>query len=126
MSHSEIVQIYHSFALNTTTSSNYYTMKECLIYLNSDMRSLSPSSTKNLSWIFVEIHNRTLTCVHIWNTIYNDIDFNTWEMTFKIPFMCTCDTKLQSFQFMYRIMITIIQCNKWLFIGLHPSDIIYL
>ena len=47
-----------------------------------------------------------------WNDIYQ-IDDNDWSSIFRVPFTCSKDTYLQTFQFC--ILHRIFPCNKWLY-----------
>jgi hypothetical protein len=83
----------------------------CRISLNKDIISIHNLSCKQFYWMYIEKYQRQPTCIATWNERYN-MDNDVWEAIFEIPFTCTRDTKLQSFQF--RLNHRIIQCNKWL------------
>ena len=51
------------------------------------------------------------TAIEKWNSTY-DICSEDWPEIFRLPYSCTTDTQLQSFQ--YKILHRIFPCNKWL------------
>jgi hypothetical protein len=104
--------IWRNEITSTSGNVNVNIIKGCVLHVNNDITPLHIMSSKNVYWVFIEKFKRVPTCVQSWNEHYN-INLDTWKIIFKIPFICTRETKLQTFQ--YRLLHRIIQCNKWLF-----------
>ncbi len=50
-----------------------------------------------------------------WENVYTNFkgkDINFWRMIFKIPFLCSRQTSMQTFQ--YKVIHRTLQCNEWL------------
>ena len=62
--------------------------------------------------ILIEKRFRHPTSINKWSEIY-DLQFIDWSVTFRLPFMMSRETAIQSLQ--YKILHRIIACNKWLY-----------
>ena len=80
-------------------------------YMIGDKKQIQKASTKFIYNCFVYKKHEIPTAVMRWNDIY-EINEEDWVSIFRVPYACSKDTYLQSFQF--RIIHRIFPCNKWL------------
>ena len=73
-------------------------------------KSIMKCSTRVIYKCFIQKKAETPTALAKWENIF-DIDHNDWKVIFELPYSCSRDTALQSFQ--YRIIQRIFPCNKW-------------
>jgi len=79
-------------------------------YQINSLKSVHKATTKNIYNLFVKGKKETPTALHKWEEEFS-IDINDWKCIFQLPYSCTSDTYLQSFQ--YKIIHRIFPCNKW-------------
>ena len=79
-------------------------------YQINSLKSVHKATTKNIYNCFVKGKKETPTALNKWEEEFS-IDINDWKCIFQLPYSCTSDTYLQSFQ--YKIIHRIFPCNKW-------------
>ena len=67
--------------------------------MNQKINTVSKSKTKIFYWSFIQLKQRTPTCVEKWSQKYPDIDRGDWADIFYQAFKVTRETQLQSFQY---------------------------
>ena len=110
--------------LNTCTKNERSDNTVPGIFINHRYKNIHELKCKDYYWCFIEAKNHTPTCMKKWTDIYpnfNHAEHEIWTRIFRMPFVCTRETKLQSFQ--YKIIHRTIACNRWLFnIKVKESD----
>ena len=77
---------------------------------NNEVIKIANSETKNFYWYFINNKMQTPSCIKKWNSIFPYISEGDILKSFKLPFKCIRETKVQSLQ--YRILHRTITCNK--------------
>ena len=77
---------------------------------NNKITELSNSETKHFYWHFINNKVQIPTCIKKWNSIFPYISEEDILKSFKLPFKCIRETKIQSLQ--YRVLHRTITCNK--------------
>ena len=92
----------------------------CAVIVRDKVTDIECVKNNDIYWLYVNKKETEPAGVRKWNQVFH-IENKTWEKIYKLPYIVTTETKLQSFQ--YRIINRIIPCNAWLKqIGIKNSD----
>ncbi len=99
-----------------STFNTYKPLPTLNIRCNQITKPLNKLSCKEIYWHMINKDNHIPASKSKWHQLFpllsKDAD-NLWPEIYKLPFIITRETKLQSFQ--YKIIHRIISCNKWLY-----------
>ena len=113
----EVLQIRQSLPYAWRTLLNSHepikTFEEIMYYDSKEIKLLNKTDAKQIYYYFNSINKPTPTCLHKWQITYPTIPDTAWGTIFKLSFITTRETSLQSFQ--YKILHRTITCRKKLY-----------
>ncbi len=85
------------------------------IYINKSKLNVEKVKCKEYYWHLIKKFSHLPKAISSWENIYINFkykDDNFWNTIFKMPFICSRQTTIQTFQ--YKITHRILACNEWL------------
>ena len=112
----------HSWRMLVNSSNPVKVIKDLIYFEKNEVKVLNKTESKKIYLYFISQKKMIPTSVHKWSVIYPNITIINWPNIFKLSFVTTRETRLQSFQ--YRILHRVIPCRKKLYeMGLVESSI---
>ncbi len=85
------------------------------VKIDNRLKMIDVLKCKDFYWYFIDKEKSTPRCQTKWCESFpelKDVDDSVWERIYKMPYIVSRETKLQSFHF--RVVHRILPCNKWL------------
>ncbi len=101
--------------LKQDTYSTPVTNIQNTIYIINSKLQLDKVKCKIYYWYLINNNMHTLKAIIKWENIYTNFkikDHNFWKAIFKMPFLCSRHTTIQTLQ--HKIIHRTLPCNEWL------------
>ena len=100
----------HSWRTILTINKPIKIQNNVVFYNNKEVNSLFKSDAKQIYSFFSSKNKSKPTCIDKWQNIYPNSQDTNWPYIFKLSFISSRETNLQSFQ--YRVLHRVITCRK--------------
>ncbi len=85
------------------------------ILINKPKREIVKTNCKDYYWHLLNNFTDMRRAITVWENINSNCNFtedSIWKTIFKMPFICSRHTSIQTFQ--YKIIHRTLPCNEWL------------